>query len=111
MDLTEWLEFFVGGLATQLSEVKERGAIAIRSDVIARQKGLNPRQTEVLNEALSRTTLTLGDLEQRFPHVNRRTLQRDLKILIQKGLLREVGVGATDPNRYYAAVTSYDREL
>lgn len=111
MDLTEWLEFFVDGLATQLGEVKERGAIAIRSDVIARQQGLNPRQTDVLNEALSRNTLTLSDLEQRFSHVNRRTLQRDLKVLVQKGLLHEVGAGATDPNRHYVAVTSYDKEL
>jgi Fic family protein len=111
MDLTEWLEFFVGGLATQLAEVKDRGAIAIRSDVIAREHGLNRRQAGALDELLLLNRLTLSDLERLFPDVNRRTLQRDLKILLQKGLLREVGAGATDPNRHYLPATSYDREL
>ena len=49
MDLTGWLEFFVGGLATQLDEVKARGEIAIRTDVVARAHLLNPRQTGALD--------------------------------------------------------------
>jgi DNA-binding HxlR family transcriptional regulator len=43
----------------------------------------------------------LGDLESIFPEVNRRTLQRDLKAMLDKGLLREVATGPTDPNRHY----------
>ena len=35
MDLTGWLEYFVTGLDTQLTEVKERGRQAIHLDVIA----------------------------------------------------------------------------
>ena len=30
--------------------------------------------------------------------MNRRTLQRDLKLLVEKGLVREIG---TDPTKYY----------
>ena len=33
--------------------------------------------------------------------MNRRTLQRDLKSLVEKGLLVEAGTGPTDPTRYY----------
>ena len=101
MDLTGWLEFFIGGLATQLDEVKARGEIAIRSDVVARQHRLNPRQAGALDHLLAHGKLTLGDLERSFPEINRRTLQRDLKVMLDKGLVREVGTGPTDPNRHY----------
>lgn len=111
MDLTGWLEFFVEGLATQLAEVKARGEIAIRSDVIAKTHGLNVRQAEALDQLFSRGRLTLADLEALFPDTNRRTLQRDLKVMLDKGLLREAGAGPTDPNRHYLAVTSYDMKL
>lgn len=33
--------------------------------------------------------------------MKRRTLQRDLKLLVEKGLVREVGTGPTDPTKYY----------
>ncbi len=101
MDLTGWLEFFAGGLATQLEEVKARGTAAIRADVIARAHRLNARQSAVLAELYSAGRLAVGDLEGWFPSVNRRTLQRDLKKLLEKGLLREIGSGPTDPNRQY----------
>ena len=101
LDLTGWVEFFVGGLATQLSEVKARGEIAIRSDLLARAHGLNARQADVLDQLLAQGVLTLADLESRSPGVNRRTLQRDIKIMLNRGLLRERGSSATDPHRHY----------
>jgi Fic family protein len=111
MDLTGWLEFFVQGLATQLAEVKERGEIAIRSDVIAQTHNLNARQSAALDQLFANGRLTLSDLEVRFPETNRRTLQRDLKGMLSKGLLREAGAGPTDPNRHYVPVASYDMKL
>jgi hypothetical protein len=33
--------------------------------------------------------------------VNRRSLQRDLKGLLDKELINEVGTGTTDPTRHY----------
>ncbi len=35
------------------------------------------------------------------PEVNRRSLQRDLKAFLEKGLIKETGAGPTDPTRYY----------
>lgn len=101
MDLTGWLEFFVMGVATQLGEVQVRGAAAIRADVVAKAHHLNARQSAVLAELLSAGRLTVADLEAAFPGVNRRTLQRDLKALIDKGLAMEAGAGPTDPSRHY----------
>jgi Fic family protein len=101
MDLTGWLEYFARGLATQLEEVKARGTAAIRADIIARAMELNARQSAVLAELFAAGRLAVGDLDGLFPSVNRRTLQRDLKKLVEKGLLREIGTGPTDPNRHY----------
>jgi Fic family protein len=101
MDLTGWLEFFVGGLATQMEEVKVRGTAAIRADVAAREHHLNDRQSAVLAEILSAGRLGVADLGLLFATVNRRTLQRDLRRLLETGLVREMGSGPTDPNRLY----------
>lgn len=101
MDLTGWLEYFVFGLAAQLEEVKARGAAAIRADVVAKAHRLNDRQSAVLAELLSAGRLTVADLEAAFPAVNRRTLQRDIKALLDKGVMREAGTGPTDPTRHY----------
>jgi len=98
MDLTGWLDYFVTGLATQLEEVKERGKQAIRVDALVADHKLNVRQAAVLHDILHGGAVTIQNLEQRFPTVNRRTLQRDLKSLIEKGLV--VGEGATNQLRY-----------
>jgi Fic family protein len=101
MDLTGWLEFFTEGLATQLDEVKARGERAIRRDVLARQHGLSDRQALALGRVLDEGRLTIQELEALCPGVNRRTLQRDLKSMVDKGLLSERGTGPTDPTRHY----------
>jgi DNA-binding HxlR family transcriptional regulator len=48
--------------------------------------------------------LSLADCERLVPDVNRRTLQRDLKALLDLGLIREEGRGPTDPTRHYVWV-------
>lgn len=101
MDLRGWLEFFTEGLATQLDEVKSRGERAIRRDVLARQHGLSDRQALALGHVLDEGQLTIQEFEKLCPGVNRRTLHRDLKALVGKGLLVECGTGPTDPTRHY----------
>lgn len=72
LDLTGWLEFFVEGLATQLGEVKARGELVIRRDVIVREHGLNPRQAEAIGLLLEQPEMALEDLEKLCPAVNPR---------------------------------------
>jgi Fic family protein len=100
MDLTGWLEYFVRGLSTQLSEVKGTGERAIHADMIAAAKKLNARQARLIAAFIERKRLALADCEALLPDVARRTIQRDLKALAAARLVREVGKGATDPTRH-----------
>ena len=101
MDLTGWLEFLTAGFATQLDEVKVRGQRAIRRDVLVRQHALSDRQAAALGHVIVQRRLAIQDYERLYPGTNRRTLQRDLKSLLEKGLLAESGVTPTDPTRHY----------
>jgi Fic family protein len=91
MNLTGWLEFFTLGLATQLDEVKARGERAIRTDLLAREHRLSDRQRIALGQLLETGRLTIQDFEALCPTVNRRTLQRDLQGMVEKGLLTTEG--------------------
>jgi Fic family protein len=91
MDLSGWLGFFTEGLATQLDEVKARGERVIRRDLLAREHRLSERQALALGWVLDHGKLTIQELETACPGVNRRTLQRDLRVMVEKGLLATEG--------------------
>jgi Fic family protein len=91
MDLTDWLEFFVGGLATQLEEVKARGTAAIRRDILVREHRLNERQGRAIEYLLGFAEMDIGEFERLCPDVSRRTLQRDLAALEAKALICHEG--------------------
>jgi DNA-binding HxlR family transcriptional regulator len=63
--------------------------------------------------------IAIQEFEGLLPKVNRRTLQRDLKAMQEKGLIQEAGTSPTDPTKSYElsdmirknAMTSYDEEL
>lgn len=99
MDLTGWLEYFVDGLATQMGEVKRRGEMVIRRDVIAREHGLNARQALAVEALLERGQLGIEEFEDLVPGVHRRTLQRDLQGLVERGVA--VSRGAARAVRYH----------
>ena len=101
MDMTGWLEYFVEGLSTQLAEVKQRGERTIHRDVLAREHGLSERQTKALGYVLEHGRLTIQEYADLYPNTNRRTLQRDLKDLANKGVFSERGTGPTDPTKHY----------
>jgi Fic family protein len=98
MDMTRWLEYFMEGLSTQVAEVRQRGEVAIRRDVFIKEHGLSDRQAKALDHILGHGNLTIQDFERLCPEVNRRTLQRDLKAMVEVGLL--VSEGATNELTY-----------
>lgn len=101
MDMTGWLDYFITGLETQMIEVREHGEQVIRRDVLVNKHGLNDRQGKAIGYLLQHCRMTIQDFEALCPDVNRRSLQRDLKVLLEKNLIKEIGAGATDPTRHY----------
>ncbi|MDF1590611.1 MAG: Fic family protein [Desulfobacterales bacterium] len=91
MEMTGWLEYFMEGLSTQLAEVRDRGQRAIRRDVLIREYSLSDRQTIALGYILEHDSLTIQDFERLCPNVNRRSLQRDLKAMVDHGLIVSEG--------------------
>jgi len=98
MDMTGWLDFFVTGLETQMIEVKYRGEQVIRRDVLVQKYSLSERQSKAIEFLLAHDKLTIQDLEKLCPEVNRRSLQRDLKEMLDKKLIS--GEGATHHQEY-----------
>jgi Fic family protein len=91
MDLTGWLEYFVESLATQMIEVTDRGKRIIRRDAIAQKYGLSARQAQAVGYLLENPVLRIEDYESLCHETGRRTLQRDIKSLIDKGVLKAEG--------------------
>ena len=98
MDLTGWVDYFVTGLATQMQEVRERGETVIRLDLLARKQGLSTRQKDILQHILEDGPIPIARLISAYPDIHRRTLQRDLKVLLEKGL--SLSEGATNNLTY-----------
>jgi Fic family protein len=91
MDLSGWLEYFVDGLATQMIEVTERGKRVIRRDAIVQKYGLSARQALAVGYLLENPVLRIEEYEQLCPGTNRRTLQRDIKGLLERAVLKAEG--------------------
>jgi Fic family protein len=120
MDMTSWLEYFVNGLSTQLAEVRTLGEQAIRRDVIVKEHRLTDRQAKAFGYIQQHGSLGIREFERLCPEVNRRSLQRDLNLLIEKKIFEEKATSPTDPTKSYvlaeslrqnATVTSCDIEL
>ncbi len=102
MDMTGWLDYFITGLETQMIEVKERGEQVIRRDILTQKHSLNERQTKAIEYILQHDRLTIQNYEGLCPEVNRRSLQRDLKVMIEKELIGSEG--ATNQLAYFLRV-------
>lgn len=91
MDMTGWVQFYTEGLAAQMREVTEKGERVIRRDVLVKKHGLNERQAVAIGHLLEHGEIHLQDYEKLVTDANARTLQRDLKAMVEAGLLRMTG--------------------
>jgi Fic family protein len=98
MDMTGWLEYYVGGLATQMQEVRSKGEQVIKTDVLALHFKLSERQRSIVRRLATEGALSIEQVQQAVPDVHRRTVQRDLARLVEKGLVTTTG--ATNQLRY-----------
>lgn len=87
LDLTHWIEYYAEGLATQMTEVCQLGKRVIEIDLLVKDHPLNERQQSVVTYLAEHTQMGIRDYEQLCPSVNKRTLQRELKAMVDMGLL------------------------
>ena len=87
MNYTSWLDYFTVGLSTQLEEAKDRSRAVIKADILTKDYELNDRQTIAVQYLLEKGHLTIAEYGLCYPAVNRRTLQRDIKDLVEKDLV------------------------
>ncbi len=72
--------------------------MAIRRDMLAKEHGLSDRQTKAFGHVLEHGSLTIQVFEGLCPDINRRTLQRELKAMMDRGVI--VTEGETHQLRY-----------
>jgi Fic family protein len=103
MDMTSWLEYFVEGLRSQMSEIRQKGEEIIKHDTLlkeAKKTGINQRQEKVLKQLIRKGKITVNEY-QAIAGCIRRTSQRDLEDLVAKGIIKTVAKSATDPTKHY----------
>lgn len=92
-DLTTWLEYFCSQLAAQMSEVQERAERVVRREEIARVHPLSQRQRTALAHALLHGSITTDQYEKLCPGASRSTIRKDLRGMVDRGLLVVEGNG------------------
>lgn len=91
MDMTGWIDYFIQGLSTQLQEVKLLGKEAIEQDVLIKKHRLSGRQKLAIEYISRHGEISIQQFEDICPDVTRRTLQRELKELLDKDVLCTTG--------------------
>lgn len=95
-DVTTWLEYFIEGLAIELSRLKDR-VLALSRDLklkgkLGKQIPLTERQIKIMEYLeVNGRMLTTKDTFKVIPMVSRDTILRDLHYLVEKGIVKKVG--------------------
>jgi len=101
-DYTPWLEYFTKVLAIELTRVKDRVqnlSLDIKlKNKVGRQIALSERQVDMVQFMKDHEALYMRDAKELIPEVSDDTLLRDLKNLIDKGLVKKIG--STKAARY-----------
>lgn len=93
MNMTHWLEYFCQALATQMRTIQYKGSQAMEVDRIVQQFTLSERQKRALERLIEKpAALTIQEYEALCPGVHRRSLQRDLADMVNKGLIIQAGI-------------------
>jgi len=94
IDMTEWLEYFTEGLKAQMLEVKGKGEIAIKKDILlnkALKSGLHERQLKGIKFLIKNGQMKPAEYLKINPDITPRTAQRDIKELLEKGFIIREG--------------------
>ncbi|AFZ17540.1 TetR/AcrR family transcriptional regulator [Allocoleopsis franciscana] len=104
--LVAYLRPYVGDEELQ-NEGQPRARESIPYDVLCQQYQLSVRQCQALMFAIAQGGLTIQNFEEICPETSRRTLQRELRQMVEKGLLLPEG----KTNRLYYRLNLLWQEL
>lgn len=95
-DMTYWLEYFCYGLAVEVDKVKDK-VLKLSKDLkmkkeLGRQVALSERQIVILELLQDQGEITSSDAQDLLPNVSIDTILRDLKDLLEKGVVKKHGV-------------------
>jgi Fic family protein len=101
-DLTAWLEYFSGVVAIELTKVKEKvRKLSIDTRIKAKmgeQIALSERQMSLVEYISDQGSANMQELKQILSMVSEDTVLRDLKGLLDKGIIKKEG--STKASRY-----------
>lgn len=101
VDFTSWLEYFCEGVAYDVSNVSEKVKLLVRDTKIAKATGrvrLSQRQERIVEYLQDYGVLQNKDFPMVFPSVSEDSVLRDLKVLLDKGIIQKSG--STKSSRY-----------
>ena len=94
-ELTEWLEYYTGALASEMGKVKEkvkRLSMDTRyKSTGGKQIALSERQVALMEVLQIKERVTMNEAREVLPMVSDDTILRDLKGLIKKKLIKKQG--------------------
>ncbi|WP_440956392.1 Fic family protein [Methanosarcina sp. Mfa9] len=92
-DLTEWLEYFLFGIAVEISRV-EKTVLKLSSDRSMKEKfgqvGLSSRQIKAIGHLKEKGQLTNKEYQE-ICEVSASTAKRDLQDLVDKKVIKQIG--------------------
>lgn len=102
-DLTEWLSYFTQGLAVELIRIKEKVQslsvdLKIKEKIGGVQLAISERQMKLIDYIQKVGFLQNKQFTDLFPMVSEDTILRELKVLLDKGVIKKEG--ATKAARY-----------
>lgn len=104
-DLTPWLEYFTKTVAVELAKIKEKIkklSMDTRLKVkIGEQVALTERQMKLVEYLSNKRSAKMTDLKEVITMVSEDTILRDLKDLMEKGIVEKEG--STKASRYMMA--------
>jgi len=104
-DLTPWLEYFTEVVAAELAKIKEKVrklSVDIRLKVkFGQQIALSERQMRLVEYLSDQGAAMMQELKKVLSMVSEDTILRDLKDLVDKGIIRKEG--STKASRYVVA--------
>ncbi|MFZ1721861.1 MAG: Fic family protein [Microgenomates group bacterium] len=95
-DMTYWLEYFCYGVAIEVDKVKDQVTKLSKDLKLKKQLGqqvaLSERQIIMLELFQNLENVTSDDMQSALPNISVDTILRDVKDLIEKGVIKKLGV-------------------